>query len=285
MIGNFPRTTVAGISLPRLIIGTNWMLGYSHRGNAADIGIRRRFQTAEDFVPVLTAFLKHGINALMAPASSSDELVRAIRLAEERAGQKIIIIDTPAINVDDSAPARAAAAAAIKKSAEIGSTFCLIHHASCEQLVDKNKKTIRRIDDYTNMVRAEGMLPGLSAHAPEIVVYSDLNGYDVETYIQIYNCLGFLMQVEAEYIQNVIHSAKKPVITIKPLAAGRTTPFIGLNFCYNTIRECDMVTIGASDAGEAEEDIEFARAAIERRRPNVVGRGSPVPQAAHVGRA
>ena len=31
----FPRTEVAGVSLPRLLIGTNWLLGWSHTGAAA----------------------------------------------------------------------------------------------------------------------------------------------------------------------------------------------------------------------------------------------------------
>ena len=33
----FPRTMVGGISLPRLLIGTNWFLGYSHTSLAKDI--------------------------------------------------------------------------------------------------------------------------------------------------------------------------------------------------------------------------------------------------------
>jgi hypothetical protein len=32
----FPRTTVGGVSLPRLIAGTNWFLGYSHTSLAKD---------------------------------------------------------------------------------------------------------------------------------------------------------------------------------------------------------------------------------------------------------
>ena len=111
---------------------------------------------------------------------------------------------------------------------------------------------------------------------PEVVQYADKNGYDVETYIQIYNCMGFLMQVEIESVNKVIHNAKKPVITIKPCAAGRTTPFVGLNFSYNTIREQDMVCIGCFNEGEAAEDIEIARAAIERRPPVIVSRNSPL---------
>ena len=33
------------------------------------------------------------------------------------------------------------------------------------------------------MIRENGMVPGLSEHMPEMIVFSDLNGYDVETYI------------------------------------------------------------------------------------------------------
>ena len=142
--------------------------------------------------------------------------------------------------------------------------------------MNKNKKTMDRLPDYLAMIRDAGMIPGLSAHMPEVIQYADLNDYDVETYIQIYNCMGFLMQVEIESVIKIIHAAKKPVITIKPCAAGRTTPFVGLNFSYNTIREQDMVCIGCFNEEEAAEDIEFARSAIERRLPRNEGRNSPL---------
>ena len=32
----FPRTMVGGVSLPRLLVGTNWFLGYSHTSLAKD---------------------------------------------------------------------------------------------------------------------------------------------------------------------------------------------------------------------------------------------------------
>ena len=119
------------------------------------------------------------------------------------------------------------------------------------------------------------MIPGLSAHMPELITYSDDNGYDVETYIQIYNCMGFMMQVEIETVASIIHHARKPVMTIKPMAAGRVTPYVGLNFTWNTIRPCDMVTVGCTDPGEAEEDIEISRAALEHRFPEIGKRASP----------
>ncbi len=279
MQNTFPRTMVGGISLPRMLMGTNWLLGWSHTSAAADKSIRDKYRTAEDFYPILSAYLDNGIDAIMAPASTTPLAVEAIRYAEEKYGKKIIIIDTPAMNVDDSAEGRATAREVIRHSKEIGSDFCLIHHTSVEQLVNKNKRIIDRLPDYLYMIREEGMRPGLSAHMPEVVQYADWNEYDVETYIQIFNCMGFLMQIEVEGVANIIWKAKHPVMTIKPFAAGRCTPFVGLNFNWNVIRDCDMITCGANSAAEALEDIEISRAALERRRPDLEGRSSPFKQA------
>jgi hypothetical protein len=186
-----------------------------------------------------------------------------------------MMIDTPVINVDDSKEGRKEAERVIAQSGKVGAKFCMIHHSSVEQLVNKNKKTIDRLPDYLKMIRDQGMVPGLSAHMPELIIYSDINEYDVQTYIQIYNCLGFMMQIEIESVNDTIWNAKKPVMTIKPMAAGRVTPFVGLNFSWNTIRPCDMVTVGCMTPEEAEEDIEISYAAFEKRPPLVAGRNSP----------
>lgn len=271
----FPRTTVAGVSLSRMIIGTNWMLGWSHRSPSADHRIKRRFPDGESAWPMLKVFLDHGVDTIMGLMQQEQVMREAVRYAQERSGKKIIVVDTPIINVDDNRAARGEARAVIRRCRETGATFCLLHHSSVEQLVNKNRHEITRLGDYTQMIREEGMIPGLSAHMPEMILYADENGYDVETYIQLYNCVGFLMQVEVETVAQIIHRAKKPVMTIKPMAAGRVTPFVGLNFVWNTIREQDMVTLGCTDAEEAAEDIEISRAAIERRLPEIGKRTSP----------
>ena len=276
----FPRTDVAGVSLPRMLIGTNWMLGWGHRTPAADSMIRARNSNKEAIAEMICAFLEYGIDAIMGPIGEHRVVWEAAKMAEDRMGKKVIIIDTPIINVDDSEAARREAAASIKASREVGSTFCMPHHSSVEQLVNKNLEEIPRLPDYLAMVRDEGMIPGLSAHMPELIVYSDAREYDVQTYVQIYNCLGYMMQVEIEYIHNVIWKAKKPVMTIKAMAAGRVTPFVGLSYSFATIRDCDMVTVGCFTPNEVHEDVEIGLAALERRAPNLEGRASPKKTAA-----
>ncbi len=284
MAAQFPRTQVENLSLSRMIIGTNWMAGYSHRSPAADRMIVERHSRPDEIVAMLETFLEYGVDTMMAPFLSQPVILQAVREAQEKTGKKIILVDTPIINVDDNPAARQEARQVIKKSRELGADICLIHHSSAEQLVNKNRRTMDRLDDYTAMIRDEGLIPGLSAHMPELIVYSDQNGYDVQTYIQIYNCMGFLMQVEVETVNQIIHSAKKPVMTIKPMAAGRCTPFVGLNFSFATIRDCDMVTVGCFNAGEAAEDVEIALAALEHRRADIGRRSSPNNQQSAFGK-
>ncbi|MGI6189139.1 MAG: hypothetical protein GX041_03180 [Clostridiales bacterium] len=271
----FPRTDVGGVSLSRMIIGTNWILGYSHTSLAADTMIKKRHSKPQVIADMLEVFLNAGVDTILGLFRGNNHLLDAIKMAEDNTGKKMIIIDTPIINVDDNADARKEAEKVISNSKKMGATICLPHHVSVEQLVSKNRKTIDRLPDYLKMIRDHDMIPGLSCHMPELVIYSDLNGYDVETYIQIYNCMGFLMQVEIEYIHKVIWEAEKPVITIKPMAAGRVSPFVGLTFAWHTIRPCDMVAVGCLTPEEADEDIEISLAALEGRPPRLEGRSSP----------
>ena len=276
----FPRTEVAGVSLPRMLIGTNWILGWSHRSPAADGMINDRNRNKEAIADILEVFLSYNIDAVMAPVAQNPVFADGAKLAEDRTGKRVIFIDTPIINVDDTAAARREAEATIKSCSDIGATFCLPHHSSVEELVNKNKRTIDRLPDYLGMIREQGMIPGVSAHMPELIVYSDEQDYDVQTYIQLYNCVGYMMQVEIEHVHNVIWNAKKPVMTIKSMAAGRVTPFVGLTFSFATIRPCDMVTVGCFTPEEAHEDIEIGFAALERRPPKLKGRSSPNKTAA-----
>jgi hypothetical protein len=271
----FPRTTVGGVSLSRMIIGTNWMLGYSHTSGAADALIARTGRSPAAIAAVVGAFLERGVVGMMGQFGEHAELCEGAKMAEDRVGRGVVRIDTPVIDVADSAEARRSAGAVLDRCRAAGAAFCLPHHTSVEQLVDKERQCIHRLPDYLAMIRDRLMIPGLSAHMPELVIYSDTNGYDVETYIQLYNCAGFLMQVEVEYIHRVIWNAKKPVMTIKPMAAGRVSPFVGLTFSWATIRPCDLVTVGCLTPEEAAEDVEISLAAIERRRPDVGGRSSP----------
>jgi len=77
-LDTFPRTLVGGVSLPRLLIGTNWFLGWSHTSLAKDNFIKE-YQTRERIVAMLTVFLEYGIDAVMGPLSTHlDDSIREV---------------------------------------------------------------------------------------------------------------------------------------------------------------------------------------------------------------
>jgi hypothetical protein len=260
----FPRTIVGGVSLPRLLVGTNWFLGWSHTSLAKDNFIKG-YQTRQRIAAVLRVFLEYGIDAVMGPLSI--HLDRSIQDVEQSTGRRIIRIYTPAFNLNPNAPSLEQAGTVFDRCAELRATFCMPHQSVTDALIDRRAGVIRDLDQYTSMIRARGMLPGLSTHMPEAIIYADKMEADVVTYLQIYNSAGFLMQVEADWVMRIIREAKKPVMTIKPLAAGRILPVVGLAFVWNTIRDQDMVTIGTTTPEEAREVIELSLDLLNRRLP------------------
>jgi hypothetical protein len=72
-----------------------------------------------------------------------------------------------------------------------------------------------------------------------------------------------------DWVMRIIAEAKKPVMTIKPFAAGRLIVPVGLAFVWNTIREQDMVTVGTTTPDEAKEVIAVSLDLLSRRMPSI----------------
>jgi hypothetical protein len=270
-MAEFPRTVVGGVSLSRLLIGTNWFLGYSHCTAAKDEQIRSAMNRAA-IADVLEVYLRAGVDTIMG-LIQRPILKEAIDEAEQRVGKKLIVVSTPQIPVGKETPQkgldRDVMARVLDEEARLGARFCLPHQSTTDPLIDRCTRQIRHMGQACEMIRERGMIPGLSTHMPEAIVYADETGLDVETYISIYNSMGFLMQVEVDWIARVIHHAKKPVMTIKPFASGQLRPFQGLAFVWNTLRPIDMVTVGTMTPREAQEVVEMSLAILERREAEV----------------
>ena len=264
-MAEFPRTTVGGVSVSRMIVGTNWFLGYSHQSAAKDRFIKS-YQTRENIADILEVFLESGIDTIM---GMPEPILRdAITDARDRTGRDAILVLTPHFNFVPGGPPDNEPERVFDRCKELGATFCFPHQCVTDCLLDKMHREIRGMDRYSKMVRDRGMIPGLSTHAPESVIIADESGADVETYIQIYNAIGFLMQVEVDWCMRVIRNAAKPVMTIKSMAAGRLAPPVGLAFSWNTIRDCDMITVGTTTPDEAREVVEVSFDLLARRIPD-----------------
>ena len=181
-----------------------------------------------------------------------------------------MIISTPSFPYDARTPFEGfdldACARILDEEVAKGAAICMPHTDTTDVMIDKCTRQHRQMDVLCRLIRERGMGTGLSTHVPESVVFADETGLDVDTYIQIFNSMGFLMQVEVDWVAHIIRNAKKPVITIKSMAAGQLRPFQALTFSWNAIRDCDMVTAGTMAPEEAAELIDLSLGILEHRQ-------------------
>ncbi|MBM3495138.1 MAG: hypothetical protein FJX72_12585 [Armatimonadetes bacterium] len=269
---DFPRTTVGGVSMPRMIIGSNWFLGYSHCTPAKDRLIHASFEDYRKLADMLEVFLDAGVDAVM--GFGRNELLQAgVKEAEQRTRRKCIIVSTPSLPHDRSTAKSGFDMDAIRElldaEAACGATFCMPHTSTTDDMVDNCAREVRHMAAVFAEMRLRGLVPGLSTHLPQTIVFADETGLDAETYISIYNAMGFLMPLEVDWTQRIIQNARKPVITIKPMAAGQVRPFQAFHFVWNTLRPQDMVTVGCMTPDEAKEVVELSMSILERRAADV----------------
>lgn len=263
----FPRTTIEHLSVSRLMMGTNWFMGYSHTSKAKDRLILETM-TAERIADTIEAFMELGVDTLYG-MSPDPKLMQAVDMAQDRTGQRCIIISIPTLPLEQTPQSLGEAERILDDYAAIGTDICMPHQCTTDAYANRRTQRIDGIEIYLKMIRDRGMLPGLSTHMPETPIYADASGLDVATYIQIYNAAGFLMQIEIDWVQRMIWNAKKPVITIKPLGAGKLPPLVGLAFSWSTLRDIDMVCIGTGSPDEAREAVEISMAVLEHRLPDM----------------
>ncbi len=255
-----PTVDIEGHEIGRLVIGTNWFLGYSHQSSARSTWIKR-YQTPETIASVLEVCTAGGMNFIVAPIS--EILQEALQIQEAKTGRHIECMLTPGGATTDELLTN------IDHCAELGAEFCSPHTSWTDSRLHIVNNEITEYERVAAHIRDCGMIPGLSTHRPEAIVVGDKAGYDIATYIQPYNPLGFLCAVETDWMARIINNTPKTVVIIKPLAAGRLNPITGLTFAFNTIKDNDVVCIGLLCEEEAEEDLEIARQILAQKRVEV----------------
>jgi hypothetical protein len=259
---------VGGISTSRMIIGTNWFLGYTHCTAAKSRSVERLVTNIDTVADIIEVFFRNGVDTIMCPHTKT-VVPDAIREAEQRTGVKAVIVSTPSFSTNPQTPFTgfdlSEAARILDAEAAKGVTICMPHTSTTDVMVDKCTREVRQMDGLCRMIRERGMVPGLSTHIPETVVFADETGLDVESYIQPFNLMGYLMQLEVDWVGRLIQNARKPVMTIKTMAAGQIRPYQALTFVWNAIRDIDMVTVGTMAPEEAQELVDLSLEILSRQ--------------------
>ena len=243
-----PTTRIEGLEISRLTCGSNPFFGFSHFSNARDVWMREWF-TDERIVDVLVKCSEFGVNAVVSP--TFERMHEALETTRDRTGKDFHWICTPGGALGDIHEG-------IKFCADRGVKICMPHTSFTDARLNINENRIDGIEPVLASIRDHGMIPGLSTHRPEVLTVAQSAGYDVATCILPLNVVGFLCAVETDWMAWVIQEYRKPVICIKPFAAGRLMPRPGLDFAFRNCKPADMVCAGFLSPGEVEEDLKIA---------------------------
>ncbi len=249
-IPSFPSTTIAGVLLPRLIIGTNSFLGFSHTSLGRDRWIRR-FYTPERIADVFIRCLELGLTAVFGPCYAP--LLSALDIMEKRTGVRLTFIGTtlgdPAIIRDQ-----------IKQLKDAGAKFCLLHGGWTDSFPLENGR-IKDFDRFFALIREAGLIPGAACHKADRLRLLIEGKYDCEVIATPVNKMGFYMHPSREAMVEAVSQCPKPVIAIKPLASGRfdenrIDEWLRWTF---SVKGVVAAAVGFMCEEEAEEDAAIAR--------------------------
>ena len=189
---------VGGLSVSRMIIGTNWFLGWSHQSPAKDHLIKSKMDRKAIADVLGGLFPVRGVDTIMGPLAQNPSIFDAIEDAEDRTGAKCIKVDTPIITFKIPMPVETRQRLFWTRWQLVAlKSVCLtipqLNGCWIEALSE-----IRRLGEYTNMIRERGMIPGLSAHMPEVLAYADQNDMMWKPISRFITAWDFWMQIEVE---------------------------------------------------------------------------------------
>jgi hypothetical protein len=232
----FPSLTIEGVTISRVICGTNALLGFSHVSAGRDAWIREHF-TSQRIARVFAHCQELGINAVMGPLFP--RLIAALDETAQLTGQPMVWVATtsmdraPAAKMEAFVAARQAgrmdeAMAMCRESlteqlAELkaaGAAFCLLHGAVGDRWPSADGQLVgcRAAMDE---IRAAGLVPGSASHIAGRVVELDADEAGVAVLAAPVNKGGWHMNPSREEALALYAGLQRPLIAIKTLACGR----------------------------------------------------------------
>jgi len=209
-VNDIPVMDVEGVKVPKLLIGINSLLGWSHTSLGRDRWIRRYF-TARRVAKVFERCMELGVHGVLGPVWP--RLLKAIEIAEKETGQQMIFVSTTFGDPKDTEKQ-------LEALKGLYSPVCCIHGGWTDNWPVKNGRLVG-FEEQLRMIREAGLVPGVACHDGDRLRMVDEGGYDVSVFATPVNKLGFYMSPNQRSILDAVSRTQKPVIAIKPLAGGR----------------------------------------------------------------
>ena len=245
-MNGIPVMDVEGVKVPKLLIGINSLLGWSHTSVGRDRWIRRYF-TARRVAKVFERCIELGVNGVLGPVWP--RLVKAIEIAEKETGQRMIFVSTTIGDPKDTEKQ-------LDALKGLYSPVCCIHGSWTDNWSVRDGRLVG-FEKQLQMIRDVGLVPGVACHDGDRLRLVDEGGYDVSVFVTPVNKLGFYMSPNQRYILDAVSRTQKPVIAIKPLAGGRFDEGKIPEWLEWVLRQDGVsgLCVGFMSSEEAEEDI------------------------------
>jgi len=256
MVEVFPIFEVEGVNVPRVMIGINPFLGYSHFSEAKDWYFKRIFSYVEAISEIIVGATKLGVTGIYTPAD--EKIAKALVQVEQTSGIRMTVIGTTYYTLEFEKIRRE-----IELLKTMGARICLLHGNMVDHLLNHVKRTITDAEKMLKLIRDYGMVPGIACHDSYAIVYADQQGYDAQLYATPVNKIGFWMNPEGRTLK-AIRETSKPVIALKPFASGRIPPREGLEFTLAT-PGVKAVAIGVASIEEVNQDFQLAKEILHEK--------------------
>jgi hypothetical protein len=256
-MSEFPTFTVEGITLPRVICGTNALFGWSHVSAGRDAWIRR-YYTPDRVAHVFAACMELGATAVMGPLYPP--LVEALEETEKLTGrQPQWLSTTHAPPGPDTTPDQA------RQIREAGGFICSIHGAWVDRWILEEDWVA--LDRCVSEIREAGLVPAAVCHHSDRLARLAESGADLALLGTPVNKTGWSMRPDRQSALDVVRRVEKPLLAIKPLACGRFEEGRLQEWLEWVVNRdgVDAVAIGPMSEEEAQESIPVLRGLFAQR--------------------
>jgi hypothetical protein len=259
-----PKVRLEGLEISRLVCGSNPFCGISHFTMSRDMFFNE-YLTLDRIVEIMTFVQQEfGVNAII--SSPRDHIYNAIQRVQKETGEKFHWICSPSPARETATDLPPTMAGQVQWCADHEVSVCMPHRSFTDAKMDTspNVLEIRGLKPILADIRDKGMIPGLSTHYYDAIRISHHQKYDVALIVQPLNVLGFQSNIEVNSLVNTIRNTSIQILNIKPLAAGRVEPEIGLNFCFNNIKPNDFVACGFGCMQDADYDCQLVERLLKK---------------------
>jgi hypothetical protein len=279
-----PTFELEGLTLPRVLCGTNALLGWSHVSAGRDAWIRA-YYTPERIAAVWARCQELGVNAVMGPLfprliealDATERLTGARpawvattnatqaprgREAEWQAAREAGRRDDVQAMVRESIPAQALELKAA------GASVCLLHGGTFDAWPEAGGDLLG-LDEALAAIRAAGLVPGTMSHDAPRLARVARAGHDLALLGTPVNRAGWMMLPDRDGALEAIASSGRPVLAIKTLACGRMEEGKLAEWLRWAVAQpaVTCVAIGVGSAEEAAESLPLLIAAFAEREP------------------